>query len=243
MSNWREELKGKSMHLVLDFDGTLIPIRRDRNNTEFPKATIKALKNLENIPVTILSGRGESDLRKAFAGLPFNLVARNGLIQTPQMLSEGIRIREYLRASLQQTAIVGIDVEEKGALTTLHFRGIADRSVEKLLSKQVNETLLALNYTELWHAYVGKKVVNIEPKQASKSAFVINYLERFPTAHVLFAGDDRNDFPVFEIQHPRLMQIYIGSAFSKLPSWSSSVKTQSRIEFIQLLGKLESKLL
>lgn len=234
-------LAESDVHLILDFDGTLIPIRDDRSDLTLSPHTKHSLSSIRRVPVTILSGRKYDELKIAFQGFSFSLVSRNGFEETPALNVEGAQIREYVSAVLLRPEVLGTIIEEKGALISLHFRHLKNESIGRVLLDLVCRALCELGLSNQWHAYPGKMVVNIEPKAVSKSYFVLSYLATHPQAFVLFAGDDSNDYPVFEIDHPRLTKIFISAAArSPARSWPG-VKTLPREELLQLLEGLGSK--
>lgn len=229
----------QEVHLVLDFDGTLIPIRKDRTELGFPPLTKKALMAIQHHPVTILSGRKEEELQAAFRGLSFNLVARNGFQETPELSAQGALIRERISRRLSLPEALGVAIEEKGALTSLHFRHLGAPGLGPSIMNWVNQIIGELNCGDSWHAYLGKMVVNVEPRVASKATFVANYVASLPGASVLFAGDDRNDYPVFELDHPRLFKVFIKSSDIPYPSSCPAFTALSRRVFLRLLTNLE----
>lgn len=229
------------VHLILDFDGTLIPIRDDRADLALPAPTKEALSALRRLPVTILSGRKEEELKIAFQGFSFALVSRNGFVETPELRSQGVQIREYLSTILVRPDVVGTAVEEKGALTSLHFRHLNNEHMGPVLLGLVCRALCELEFGERWHAYLGKMVVNVEPKAVSKAHLVSSYLSSFPQAFVLFAGDDSNDYPVFEIDHPRLTKVFVPPQTPSISRSWPDVKTLPREELLLLLERLGSK--
>lgn len=225
------------VHLILDFDGTLIPIRGTRNELRLPASTKAALASIKNCPVTILSGRKKDDLKDALGEFPFRLVSLNGLEESPELSMEGETIREHISGIISHPDVLGTEVEDKGILTSLHFRHLEKEEIGLLLAEKTADLLGHLGYSERWHVYQGKMVVNVEPKVASKAKFVSNYLASFPNALVLFAGDDTNDYPVFELDHPRLIKAFVRSPrLQPKPEWPR-VTPLSREDLLYLLKK------
>jgi len=226
------------VHLILDFDGTLIPIRDNRDDLSLPLPTLRALKAITNLPVTILSGRDDEDLKTAFQDFSFQLVARNGFEESATLNQQGVQVRLRLSELLPQTEVAATLIEAKGAMTSLHFRHLKNDNLGPVLLELVSRTIKELGLESGWHAYLGKMVVNVEPRAVSKAKFVADYLAKNTHASVLFAGDDSNDFPVFELNHPRLTRVFVYPSDSPSALQWSDVKKMPREDFLELLEQL-----
>lgn len=235
-------MKKGEPHFVLDFDGTLIPIRSKVKELTLPQETEKALEAIRDFPVTILSGRNLSDLQLAFNGYPFNLMALNGLANPELYFRYAEEIRRILHKIIQEKNFSSIQIEDKGALTAVHFRKTGKVELGPQLMDLFSKHLGDLPYFNDWKIYLGKMVVNIEPMGASKAGFVENYLKDHPKSHVLFAGDDTNDLPVFSLTNPRLCALFIKDPTSQEKNQLPQIKNMSQPRFLKLLHQLGTEL-
>jgi trehalose 6-phosphate phosphatase len=130
-------LRGRSLALLFDYDGTLAPIRSIPSEAILPSATREALARLANVPkacVGVISGRALSDLRKMVdldrvyyagtSGLEIDLLGR--LFTPPLDLVERIPLNQIAdRLQMVAAHYPGVWLEKKPLGMTLHYRALA----------------------------------------------------------------------------------------------------------------------
>lgn len=129
--------KAPSLFLVLDFDGTLVPIVERPELARPSEETIVALTSLTRTPgirVAVISGRGLEDLRGLLPVQELALAGLHGLETWPPIGRPSGRIDVHrLRADLDRLVLAlkdklgsaeGPRIEDKRHAIAFHFRGI-----------------------------------------------------------------------------------------------------------------------
>jgi len=231
-------------HFVLDFDGTLIPIRETRTDLALPESSARLLRRLERFPTTILSGRDLDALAQATPGYRVSRVPLNGLLSTEALIEVAALLRERLEQPLLREGLGDVRIEPKGPLTSFHLRHLPEErslAAESGIMALLLSEIRSLGLEGQWHAYPGKKVVNLEPCGASKQAFVDRYLARHANARLVFAGDDTNDLPVLNWEHPRLMAVAVEGSH-EVATARTPHRVSDQAELIQVLDDAVSRL-
>jgi len=213
---------GKPIAVFIDYDGTLREIEREPDAAK-PTAAIYALlqqlSDVQNLDVTIISGRKSSDLERWFSGMPFNLVAEHGASlrrRGQREWADMVRnitlnwkdeLREVLHLHEQSTP--GSFVEEKRTSLVWHYRK-TDPEFGAWKAHQLVDELGALMANEPVTIRHGRKIVEATAAQISKGAAVRRLIEEKTYAVVLCAGDDQTDESMFEAETPNLISIKVG---------------------------------
>jgi trehalose 6-phosphate synthase/phosphatase len=213
--------------LLLDYDGTLVPIVQ-RPSDAVPDSDLRSLlSGLADDPannVIVVSGRRTADLERWFGG-----IARLGLAPEHgarwRMPGEGgwqgrgaetewkQNVRPILQHFVDRTP--GSFIEEKQFALVWHYR-LAEAEFGDWLATELVAMLEGmLAETEL-RAFRGKKVVEVKPMWANKGSFVNAILPRYADAEfVLGMGDDRTDEDMFSRLPESAWSIHVGSGPSK----------------------------
>lgn len=192
--------------LVCDMDGTLAPIVERPDEAAITPRNRELLTELtETLAlVAVVSGRGAADLQN-FVGIPGVIYAGNhGLerwIDGEVRLAPGVA--EH-RPHLQQAAEVlaelvedGIELEDKGATLTLHYRRHAD--------PEAYAQRLAPTLAEIANRYGltlggGRRVFEFRPPLAvDKGTALRDLIAEHQLGAALFIGDDITDIAALEM--------------------------------------------
>jgi trehalose 6-phosphate synthase/phosphatase len=214
------------LELLLDYDGTLVPLVSVPELAEPDAELLALLRDLAarpNTRVHIASGRRQADLEAWFGALPIALHAEHGFssrapdgewvsvpMPEPAWKSE---VRPILDALTVRTP--GSSVEEKAVSLAWHYRIVDyDLAVERVreLSARLVEPLRAHDLETIR----GAKVLEVRPRGLHKGLVVARALSRLPDgAAVIAIGDDRTDEDVFAALPPNAMAIHVGGGVSR----------------------------
>jgi len=207
--------------LALDFDGTLAPICPRPDDAAIPKATVARLQKLaaaENT-VALLSGRSIADLKRR-AGLDCIFAGNHGLeIQGPGISfvhPDAVARRPVLHCACADldtavSAIEGAFVERKGLSATVHFRGVAPASRQRLRAA-VDRSMRP--YAGSLDVLPARMAWEIRPRVDWNKGTALQFLlghTSAPRPLVICAGDDVGDEPMFEAL-PDAISIRVGNA-------------------------------
>ena len=227
MSDLEEELRSVAATPVLliatDYDGTLAPIVDDpaaaRPRREALVA-IRALCELPNTEVAIISGRSLSDLAM-LTGAPddVHLVGSHGSEFDPgfadRLAPEASALLSELQRSLASIAARGhgLALEAKPASIAFHYRNaaaeLAERAVADVLAGPA--TLAGVQTRR------GKMVIELSVVPTHKGRALDTLRQRFGASAVVFLGDDATDEDAFAATGPHDLAIKVGEGETIAP--------------------------
>ena len=196
--------RAKAVRLFLDFDGTLVAIRRSPDGVTFSRRTRQVLGRIAShrlVTAVIVSGRRRGTLRR-YVGLPhvqyWGLYGweRGPVRRLPRAaVWELTRVRASLVAGLRDRP--GVRVEDKRISVSVHTRGASHRQVQ-----QARE-LVARVLRSCSHLYVlpGSQVWEVLPKQITgKGAAIREAVQHLRSPFLpIYIGDDTTDESAFEL--------------------------------------------
>ena len=213
---------GRSLILLLDYDGTLSPIVNDPTKADISpemRGTVEAAA--QRLPVAIISGRDREDVQ--------NRVGVRGLIYAgnhgfdiaggghSKILPEAAEVRgdvafaeERLRQHLE--SLSGVIIEHKRFSVAVHHRLVEDECVVEQIARTVEEvreeTSLRLRK--------GKKVLELEPaidwNKGRAAMWLLDVTNAAPAdSFVVYIGDDETDEDAFAALAGRGAGVRVGS--------------------------------
>lgn len=196
------ELRRPGTLVVLDFDGTIAPLVRDRTAARMSARTRGLLARVAAVrDVAVLSGRGLADLEAKVAGVPVRWAVGGHGAEWPGGRVSGALVRRVAgwRRWLEErlAGVDGIDLEDKEVSLSIHWRGARDAAraaaaVERAAAGLPGAAFIA-----------GKKVLNVVPEDAPHKGDALARLVRISRcARVLFVGDDVTDEAGFRMRLP-----------------------------------------
>ena len=216
---------GPTRHLVLvlDYDGTLVPIESRPHLARADAGLAELLDRLAAHPrvwVTVVSGRGLDDLRDVLGSTGrLSLFAEHGgvvawpdgTVASLSKLSEDedlSRVRERLRGLNWPD---GVWIEEKQLAVAVHTRG-TPRAAAFLARELLQDTMREIDPLERLHILEGKEVLEVRPQGLHKGLVIDRLRDRLagvdPT--LVCAGDDRTDEDVFGRLEPGDFGVRVG---------------------------------
>ena len=197
------------LRLLLDYDGTLVPLARSPEAAAPDKDLLQLLAALAARPgtrVDIVSGRPREPLEEWFGGLPIALWAEHGFWHrvgpghawraTAHPLPDW---QERIRPMLEQfvASTPGSLIEVKTASLAWHFRG-AQREHGLRQAHELRMLLGTAFSNQPWGVYEGKKVIEVRLRTADKAVVATRVgAECEPDTPIVAIGDERTDEDLF----------------------------------------------
>ncbi len=224
---------------MLDFDGTLAPLRRARSRVRMGRRWSRVLGSLANragISVAVVSGRGLADLRRQVKTARVLLVGNHGSAWSrplwgpsrARLAAWRRRVRRALpaaRALAQE--FPGLDVEDKGLNLCFQVRGVAPRRRERLALK-----------VRAWGRRLGLRTMRgravlewAHPAAWDKGDAVLRIWRRGGRGACLFAGDDVTDEDAFKALEkvPQSVRIKVGTGPTRAPLRMNRTRLLARL--------------
>ncbi|MFD1873654.1 bifunctional alpha,alpha-trehalose-phosphate synthase (UDP-forming)/trehalose-phosphatase [Hymenobacter bucti] len=236
--------EGQPRLLLLDYDGTLVPFHPNPQMArpgEELRLLLRALSELPNTRVVIISGRDRTTLQNWLGDLPLDFIAEHGVwlraAGEDWQLFQPLRnewkreMRPILELYVARTA--GSFVEEKDYSLVWHYRR-ADTDLGEVRAREMLSHLSFMTANTDLQVLEGNKVVEIKNAGLNKGTAAARWLERYQPAFALALGDDRTDEDTFRAMPESAYTIRVGTGARSLARYNLA----SPIEVRQLLRKL-----
>ncbi len=223
-----EELYGmipvmEDVLLMLDYDGTLVPIADRPENTQPGEKLLFLLGNLALRPglsLAVISGRAPSDLATLLPVERIIRVACHGAhISWPSGQEEFATVAPAALDAIRELTVLakqliagrrGFLVEDKITNLALHYRLATPAEAGRVLREFVNSAghIIKKQELEILH---GKKVCEIRPRGINKGTAVKRLLNEFEGAFPVYFGDDTTDEDAFHVLSERGLSVLVAS--------------------------------
>ncbi len=217
-----EKIEGsKNIALLLDYDGTLVPIKKRPELARIHPSRRKLLDRiLKIIPVSIVSGRSLSEMNKFIRLDGVSIIGNHGFEisynKKVWVHPEAKKIRGILRKTMSRIKertknLNGVIVEDKGLSGSVHLRLL--KSGQKGVLRKIVEEEVTKGNGKL-KIRKGKKVFEIIPnigwdkgKGVEKFFSLLNLKEDFLKIYI---GDDETDEDAFRTLKDKDITILVG---------------------------------
>ncbi len=219
--------------LLLDYDGTIVPIADNPDKAVPDDELLSILNDLQNQPeytVAIVSGRDREFLQKYFDDFNFILCAEHGVwIRQPnenwQMISFiqntwKNKLRPVLELYVDRTP--GALLEEKDYSLAFHFRN-ADPELASIRVRELMEALIDQVSNLNLCVIEGKKVIEIKNAGINKGNFALKQIQKDDYDLVIAIGDDVTDEDLFASLPENAFSLKVGIDSSKARFFLDSV--------------------
>jgi trehalose 6-phosphate synthase/phosphatase len=209
--------------LLLDYDGTLVPIAKSPELAAPDPTLLALLTQIAARPATelhLVSGRPKDTLNRWFAHLPVALWAEHGFWHRPAPHDEwraaaavpGDWLKRVYPIFEQFTsATPGSLIEEKSASLAWHYR----MAEPEFGARQAHELRMLLGdalSNQPLEVFEGKKVIEVRLRGVSKAIVSQRVLaSHAPAATVVAIGDDRTDEDLFSVLPSTAVTIAVGT--------------------------------
>lgn len=240
--------------LILDYDGTLVPIEESPEAALLPPATREILRDFTRyrwLDLLVISGREKRFLLSQFESVPIAIAAEHGASFFDPRKGHWIGRVLQPRSGWYPAAVKILSdytfrvprsqIEKKHFSLAWHYRQSPPEYAEYMAKKLAEE--LAIGLANLPVTIIrGKKVVEVRAAEADKGVLVTWYLEnRASNAFPLALGDDRTDEDMFRALKGRGLTFRVGITDTEA---DYSLEAQANVlPFISaLLGQLDTLL-
>jgi trehalose 6-phosphate synthase/phosphatase len=222
---------GTSAHvrLLLDYDGTLVPLARSPEAATPDEELSRLLQALAALPgtrVDIVSGRPREPLEEWFGHLPVSLWAEHGFWHRPgpsqawrATANPPGRWQDRIRPMLDQfvASTPGSHVEVKTSSLVWHFRG-AQRDHGVRQAHELRMMLGTAFSNQPWGVMEGKKAIEVRLRAADKAAVAARVAsESEPDTAIIAIGDDRTDEDMFAALPESSVRVAVGQRSRHAP--------------------------
>lgn len=214
-------LKKTQNLILLDYDGTVLPLQRRIDHSFLPTPTRGILTRLaKHCRVIFVTGRDLRDLRRLAGplkgigiigthGVEVSGVPRLHLTKASRLnLLAQDRKRLVLELKTEFSSEPKVFLQVKRYALSLHFPHPGQD--EEDLRKRFRRVVRRFGTKGLWEFQIGKHMIDLRPKGFSKAKAVQKLLKLYPNHQVLFAGDDLSDLPVFKALKGKGLRVGIG---------------------------------
>ncbi len=206
---WREVAArlraAEHLALFLDFDGTLVRLRRHPGRVWLEETARRLLGRLARSPrvtLCVISGRQRDDVRRRVGVPGIQYVGLHGgdVGEIPPSLHPGRHLLEKARARIDKSlsSTRGVRLEDKGGGLTVHLRGLPRPEAGRVA--QAVRQAVAKFHPRL-RLLPGKKVLEVFPREVpGKGRAVQRLMRELPRAtQVIYVGDDTTDEAAFRV--------------------------------------------
>lgn len=239
----------KKIFLLLDYDGTVIPIKKHPLLAVPPKQTKYLLSNLmkhPNIFVGIITGRSLKDIRSLIGIKNLCFAANHGFeiyYKKQKWIHPDAKIivpkLKQILADLnwELKAVEGTYIENKGLTISVHYRNVKPKYIPFIKKTLKNVTSLHDSSLKLTS---GKKVFEIRPNiEWNKGQAIIKILKlqrAMGKSIIIFIGDDKTDEDAFRLLPPSSITVRVGRS----KSTHAKYFVRSTLEVHQLIKEILS---
>jgi trehalose 6-phosphate phosphatase len=236
---------GKSIILLLDYDGTLTPIASSPSEavlSQENKELIKLLVKIPGLVVVIISGRSLADVKEMVGIEGIIYIGNHGWeIEGPSMNFESLvplevsSMMKKIKYELitQLSGIPGAFVEDKGVTLSVHYRLVAE--TEEFLVRRIFDYIcMPYRRQQMIKVSAGKKVLELRPPiewDKGKAALWLlrkqEILKGKGNVLPVYIGDDSTDQDAFEALKDKGITIFVGTP--KLSSAQYSLAGPSEV--------------
>jgi trehalose 6-phosphate synthase/phosphatase len=212
--------RGKKRLLILDYDGTLVPIVKLPELAIPDDRLIQTLKTLaadKRNTVVISSGRDADFLDKWFGELGLNLAAEHGafykakgkwLENSTTIFPEDDELSNILQQIVDKTP--GSRLEVKKTSIVWHYRN-CDKWLADLREKQLINALMMPSARLNLQIMRGNKLVEVKTVGFNKGTEAIRLMDKDDYDFVMAMGDDITDEDMFHALPAEAVTIKVGS--------------------------------
>jgi len=209
--------------LLLDYDGTLIPLFGKPEEARPGGDLLQLLERVSVNPkneVVLLSGRNRETLERWFGTLSLGLVAEHGVwikekeweMIEPLTKDWKEEIRPLLELYMDRTP--GSFIEEKEFSLVWHYRK-ADSELSTMRVRELTDELVNLTANLNLQILEGSKVVEVKNSGVNKGRAALRWIAKEEWDFILAIGDDRTDEDTFEVLPEIAYPLKVGLSSSR----------------------------
>ena len=233
--------------LFLDYDGTLVPIRRKPSLATLRPSLRSLLRRLAarpNITLCLVTGRSLADIRSKIRIKQLGFISNHGFeiaVGGSIWIHPAARIARHrligLASELKLTLkhIRNVFIENKRYTLTIHFRTV-DRRLVPFVKEVVAHSVRP--EAEFLKTTLGKKVVEVRPSVRWNKGYavlrVLKSLARNRLPLIVYIGDDQTDEDAFRLLRNKGLTVVVGTRRKSAASFTLR-NPQQVTRFLELL--------
>ncbi len=237
--------------LLLDYDGTIVPIKKHPHLAFLPEQTKKIISQISshrNIKVAIVSGRSLNDIRKAVSIDNLLYVANHGYQIYYQNKTWTHPLTKRIRTIFKKlipilsnalSFIKGISIEDKVLTLSVHYRNVRRKNLNGILKTIKNFIYPFQNFVNLT---TGKKVVEVRPNIQWNKGYAVRKILKLMKATkkstIIYIGDDKTDEDAFKQLSENAFTIRVG----KNKSSFARFYVNSTLDVLKLLSFINGRI-
>ncbi|MEE4177795.1 MAG: bifunctional alpha,alpha-trehalose-phosphate synthase (UDP-forming)/trehalose-phosphatase [Bacteroides sp.] len=242
----KEYQQAKNRLIIVNYDGTLVPIHSNLKKAKPGPELIELLTNLnrtEKTDIVIISGRGKEDLDAWLGDTPVNLTAEHGCWIREALqgdwelfkpLSNEWKAEVIPILEMYTDRLPGAYMEERDYSISWYYHK-ADIEQAAFLSKEVSDHLLSITTNIGVQVLTGHRVIEVSNSGINKGELAMHWLSRKPYDFVMAMGAGWSDEMLFQSLPVHAWSIRVGmlSTIAK-----NVLKNQAdALELLKLLEK------
>ena len=229
LSEVKDKVRKKRLLLLLDYDGTLVPIESKPEYAIIDQNHLRKLKNLlknKNVKMTVVSGRKSNFLKNQLKSLNIDMAAEHGATyydvskkRWKSLVSSDIKSWYSMAKQIMEAYtfhVPGSFIEKKEYSISWHYRNSPHEFAEYQANRMKQELEGGLANLPVTTIH-GKKVIESKSLEASKGNFVQWYLENKNDLNglcIICMGDDHTDEEMFMRLPAEAVSIKVGDGFT-----------------------------
>uniref|UniRef100_A0A336LEY0 Trehalose 6-phosphate phosphatase n=1 Tax=Culicoides sonorensis TaxID=179676 RepID=A0A336LEY0_CULSO len=247
---WHEKENGKTLVLLLDYDGTLAVIQPNPDNTRMvpdTKQTLEEICKKKNVFVSIITGRCVKDIKEKvgiesiiYAGNHgFEIMYPNGETHNQEISAEHAESYKNILAELEPLAKNGAWIEDKIFSMTFHYEEVPEE-LQADLDKNAREIIKKYGFKPTG----GHLIVETRPPINWHKGFAAKYLlERHfgqdwrEKVNVVFMGDDSSDEDIMKALNGHAVTFRVSKNPDLVTDATYLIKSPSEVN--QILHKIK----
>jgi trehalose 6-phosphate synthase/phosphatase len=225
----------KNRLIILDYDGTLVPFRKDPMQAYPTPDLLKMLEKLCAEPgnhIVISSGRNKQTLDKWLGHLPIGLAAEHGAFyredgvwyQTAQKVEWDNEIPDIIKQTVKKTPRSKMEVKDTALVW--HYRNVDIWLADLRVSQLINSLLNPCTRHNL-QVMRGNKIVEVKSGDISKGSEAMRLIEKGIYDFIMAIGDDTTDEEMFMALPQNAITIKVGqssnTALYNLPTQEQTI--------------------
>jgi len=212
--------KAERRLIFLDYDGTLVPFKKNPEEANPDGELINLLNRLsisEKNELVLISGRGKYTMNQWFGDMNFNLVAEHGAWlrqknkewKLIELFSQDWKKEIYPVLELYVDRTPGSFIEEKEFSLVWHYRK-ADVGLGELRARELTGTVTDLIGNLDLQILEGNKIIEVKNSGINKGRAALNWLKSENWSFILAIGDDWTDEDLFKVLPDNAYSIRVG---------------------------------
>lgn len=206
--------------LLLDYDGTLVPLMPRPHLARPTENVLTILRALADDPanaVVMISGRDRGTMTRWFGDIPIDLVAEHGVWyrhaqsewQMLKSFSDEWKGRILPILEMYADRLPGSFVEQKDHSLVWHYRA-ADPDQAPQIASELMDHLVSFTANIELQVLRGNKVVEVRNAGVHKGTAAMYWIARHQESFILAAGDDWTDEDMFGMLPSSAVSLRVG---------------------------------